>query len=79
MLPRGHGLIFTTSYRPVRTARGWSPAPVRHGVSTVRFGRRHALGLVFHDALVEASGPLADGVCGPVQGEAVDRDGGASP
>ena len=50
MLPQGRGLIFTTSYRPVRTARGWSPAPVRHGVSTVRSGRRHALGLVFHDA-----------------------------
>jgi hypothetical protein len=50
VLPQGHGLIFTTSYRPVQTARGWSPAPVRHGVSTVRSGRRHALGLVFHDA-----------------------------
>ena len=36
--------------RPVRSARGWSAAPVRHGVSTVRSGRRHALGLVFHDA-----------------------------
>ena len=45
-----HGLIFTTRDRPVRTARGWSAAPVRHGVSTVRSGRRHALGLVFHDA-----------------------------
>ena len=50
VLPRGHGLIFTTSYRPVQTVRGWSPAPVRHGVSTVRSGRRHTLGLVFHDA-----------------------------
>ena len=49
-LPRGHGLIFTTRDRPVRSARGWSAAPVRHGVSTVRSGRRHALGLVFHDA-----------------------------
>jgi hypothetical protein len=50
VLPQGHGLIFTTRDRPVRSARGWSPAPVRHGVSTVRSGRRHALGLVFHDA-----------------------------
>jgi uncharacterized protein len=50
VLPQGHGLIFTTSFRPVRSARGWSPAPVRHGVSSVRSGRRHALGLVFHDA-----------------------------
>lgn len=49
-LPPGHGLVFTTRDRPVRSARGWSAAPVRHGVSTVRTGRRHALGLVFHDA-----------------------------
>jgi len=50
VLEQGHGLIFTTRDRPVRTARGWSAAPVRHGVSIVRSGRRHALGLVFHDA-----------------------------
>lgn len=50
MLPQGHGLIFTTRDRPVGSARGWSAAPVRHGVSTVRSGRRHTLGLVFHDA-----------------------------
>jgi hypothetical protein len=49
-LPRGHGLIFTTRDRPVRSSRGWSAAPVRHGVSTVRSGQRHTLGLVFHDA-----------------------------
>jgi hypothetical protein len=36
--------------RPVRLARGWSAAPVRHGVSTVRSGTRHTLGLVLHDA-----------------------------
>ncbi|MFD4370735.1 2OG-Fe(II) oxygenase [Streptomyces sp. NPDC058486] len=49
-LPQGHGLVFTTRDRPVRTRRGWSAGAVRHGVSTVRGGRRHALGLVFHDA-----------------------------
>lgn len=49
-LPQGHGLIFTTRDRPVRSARGWSASPVRHGVSVVRSGLRHTLGLVFHDA-----------------------------
>ncbi|GAB3143960.1 2OG-Fe(II) oxygenase [Amycolatopsis sp. NPDC004378] len=50
LIPQGHGLVFTTRDRPVRSARGWSAAPVRHGVSVVRSGRRHTLGLVFHDA-----------------------------
>ncbi|WP_405599521.1 2OG-Fe(II) oxygenase [Streptomyces sp. NBC_01410] len=49
-LPQGHGLVFTTRDRPVRSARGWSAGPMRHGVSTVRSGRRRTLGLVFHDA-----------------------------
>ncbi|WP_301150369.1 2OG-Fe(II) oxygenase [Mycobacterium simiae] len=49
-LPQGHGYVFTTSERPVRSTRGWSAAPVRHGVSTVRTGQRHTLGLIFHDA-----------------------------
>ncbi|SDY47783.1 hypothetical protein SAMN05216215_102784 [Saccharopolyspora shandongensis] len=50
LIPQGHGLVFTTRDRPVRSARGWSASPVRHGVSPVRTGRRHTLGLVFHDA-----------------------------
>ncbi|MFE9864049.1 2OG-Fe(II) oxygenase [Streptomyces sp. NPDC005506] len=50
VLDRGHGLIFTTRDRPVATRRGWSAGAMRHGVSTVRSGCRHALGLVFHDA-----------------------------
>lgn len=50
-LPQGQGFVFTTRDRPVRSVRGWSAAPMRHGVSTVRSGRRHALGIVFHDAL----------------------------
>jgi hypothetical protein len=49
-IPQGHGLVFTTRDRPVQTQRGWSSGPLRHGVSTVRSGRRHTLGLVFHDA-----------------------------
>lgn len=49
-LPQGHGLVFTTRDRSVADKRGWSNGPMRHGVSTVRSGRRHALGLVFHDA-----------------------------
>ena len=49
-IPQGDGLVFTTRERPIRTKRGWANGPMRHGVSTVRSGRRHALGLVFHDA-----------------------------
>jgi hypothetical protein len=50
LIPHGHGLVFTTRDRPVATKRGWSAAPVRHGVSTMRSGERFTLGLVFHDA-----------------------------
>ena len=49
-IPRGHALVFTTRDRPVRTARGWSAAPLRHGVSPLRWGHRRTLGLIFHDA-----------------------------
>jgi hypothetical protein len=50
LVPHGHGLVFTTRDRPVRSARGWSAAPVRHGVSVIRSGTRHTLGILFHDA-----------------------------
>jgi hypothetical protein len=50
LIPHGHGLVFTTRDRPVRSARGWSAAPIRHGVSVIRSGQRFTLGLVFHDA-----------------------------
>lgn len=49
-IPQGHGLVFTTRDRPLRTKRGWSNAPMRHSVSVLRTGQRHTLGLVFHDA-----------------------------
>jgi uncharacterized protein len=50
VIPHGHGLVFTTRDRAAKSARGWSVAPVRHGVSIVRTGQRMTLGLVFHDA-----------------------------
>jgi len=51
LIPHGHGLVFTTRDRPVESARGWSAAPVRHGVSVIRSGQRFTLALVFHDAV----------------------------
>ncbi|SDH22329.1 2OG-Fe(II) oxygenase [Pseudonocardia oroxyli] len=48
----GHGdaLVFPVRYRPVRGARGVHRRQLRHGVSAVRSGRRHVLGIIFHDA-----------------------------
>jgi hypothetical protein len=50
LIPQGHGLVFTTRDRPVASKRGWSVAPVRHGVSAIRSGQRYTLALVLHDA-----------------------------
>jgi hypothetical protein len=51
LLPlQGEAVAFTTRHRPVRGARGVSRANVRHGVSRVLSGRRHTLGILFHDA-----------------------------
>jgi hypothetical protein len=50
LIPQGNGLVFTTRDRPVESRRGWSAAPVRHGVSVIRSGQRLTLALVFHDA-----------------------------
>ena len=50
IIGKGHALVFTTRDRPVRGTRGWSAAPMRHGVSVLRSGHRLTLGLVFHDA-----------------------------
>lgn len=46
----GHGIVFTTRYRPVKGARGWYRTTMRHGVSRVARGARHTLGVIFHDA-----------------------------
>ena len=50
LIGQGDALVFTTRDRPVRSARGWSAASLRHGVSVLRSGRRTTLGLIFHDA-----------------------------
>ena len=50
VIGQGDALVFTTRDRPVRSARGWSAAAMRHGVGVLRSGRRHTLGLVFHDS-----------------------------
>jgi hypothetical protein len=49
-IPQGHAIVFTTRDRPIRSTRGWSRAPMRHGASTLHSGVRHTLGLIFHDA-----------------------------
>ncbi|MGH9035586.1 MAG: 2OG-Fe(II) oxygenase [Acidimicrobiia bacterium] len=50
LIGQGQALVVTTRVRPVRTQRGWATGPMRHSVSVVRSGRRHTLGLIFHDA-----------------------------
>ena len=49
-LGRGDAVIFAVHHRPVRGGRGAYRVNLRHGVSRVRSGRRHALGVIFHDA-----------------------------
>jgi uncharacterized protein len=47
---QGHGIVFTTRYRPVKGSRGNYRVSIRHGVSRVRRGTRYTLGLIYHDA-----------------------------
>jgi hypothetical protein len=47
---QGHGVIFTTRYRPVKGSRGNYRVSIRHGVSRVRRGTRYTLGVIYHDA-----------------------------
>jgi hypothetical protein len=50
-LRQGDAVIFPVSLRPVKGARGPYRVNMRHGVSRLRFGLRHTLGIIFHDAL----------------------------
>lgn len=49
-LQRGDGVIFAVNQRPVQGSRGAYRVALRHGVSEIHSGRRHTLGVIFHDA-----------------------------
>lgn len=49
-LGKGDAVVFPVRHRPVRGTRGVYRVTMRHGVSRVRGGSRHTLGLIFHDA-----------------------------
>jgi hypothetical protein len=49
-LSQGDGVIFPVHHRPVQGTRGIYRVNLRHGVSRLRSGTRHKLGIIFHDA-----------------------------
>lgn len=49
-LRQGDAVVFPVRERPVRGVRGVYRVNLRHGVSRLRAGRRHTLGIIFHDA-----------------------------
>ena len=49
-LKQGDMVIFPVNHRPAQGARGAYRVQMRHGVSRLRAGARHTLGIIFHDA-----------------------------
>ena len=49
-LRRGDGVVFAVRNRPVQGTRGMYRVNLRHGVSRLRSGHRHTVGIIFHDA-----------------------------
>jgi hypothetical protein len=49
-LGQGDAVVFAVHHRPVQGTRGVYRVNLRHGVSRLRSGRRHTLGIIFHDA-----------------------------
>jgi uncharacterized protein len=47
---QGDAVVFAVHNRPVQGSRGAYRVTMRHGVSRLRSGMRHALGIIFHDA-----------------------------
>jgi hypothetical protein len=52
VVPRAQGdaVAFAVHFRPVQGTRGFYRVNLRHGVSRIRSGHRHTLGVIFHDA-----------------------------
>jgi hypothetical protein len=49
-LRQGDAVAFAVHVRPVQGTRGFYRVNMRHGVSRIRAGRRHTVGVIFHDA-----------------------------
>ncbi|MFM0249961.1 2OG-Fe(II) oxygenase [Paraburkholderia sediminicola] len=49
-LGKGDAVVFAVHHRPVQGSRGVYRVNLRHGVSRLRSGHRHTLGVIFHDA-----------------------------
>jgi len=49
-LAQGDAVAFAVHHRPVQGTRGSYRVNLRHGVSRIRSGRRHTVGVIFHDA-----------------------------
>jgi uncharacterized protein len=49
-LKQGDGVIFAVHHRPIQGSRGPYRVNLRHGVSRLRSGHRHTMGIIFHDA-----------------------------
>lgn len=49
-LRQGDAVAFAVHHRPVQGKRGSYRVNMRHGVSRLRSGHRHTLGIIFHDA-----------------------------
>ncbi|USX04978.1 2OG-Fe(II) oxygenase [Paraburkholderia fungorum] len=49
-LGKGDAVVFAVHHRPVQGTRGVYRVNLRHGVSRLRSGHRHTLGVIFHDA-----------------------------
>ncbi|CAD6541652.1 hypothetical protein LMG28727_03889 [Paraburkholderia kirstenboschensis] len=59
-LRKGDAVVFAVHHRPVQGTRGAYRVNLRHGVSRLRSGQRHTLGVIFHDAMAPSSEGVAN-------------------